>query len=503
MSRERWGSRSTFILAAIGSAVGLGNAWRFPGVAYANGGGAFLIPYFVAIVAAGIPLLIMELSLGKKYQAGAPTAFRRLGKKKGFEWLGWWPLATSFVIVTYYCIIMAWTFNYLWHSLRLAWTKNTTSSDFFYKSVLKISDNAGELGGINWPIVLGLLLTWIFVWFSIRNGVKSVGKIVKWTVPLPVILLVILAIRAITLPGAADGLNYYLKPDWNALTDINVWAAAFGQIFFSLSVLFGIMIAYASFLPKEEDIPTNSMVIAFSNCLISFIAGFAVFGTLGYLQHTSGTKIADMSLSGPELAFITYPEAIAQLPGGEWIQVIFALVFFLMLLTLGIDSAFSIVEGFITGLVDKFGWNKKKTVTTVCILGFLAGLFFATNAGLYWLDIVDHWVNDFNLIVIGIFECIVVGWIYGAKKLRGYFNVGSNMKLGSWWDIMIRYITPLSLLVINVIYLIDNIRKAYGGYDWNYLLIGGWGVVLATIIVGFIFTTFKGSEKSNEEYVEE
>ncbi|WP_132252446.1 sodium-dependent transporter [Natranaerovirga pectinivora] len=497
MSRERWSSRSIFILAAIGSAVGLGNTWRFPGQAYQNGGGAFLIPYFIALVTAGIPLLIMEIAIGKKFQAGAPTAFRKLGKKKGFEWLGWWPLATSFAIVAYYCIVMSWTFNYLWHSLTLAWTKSS-SADFFYGDVLRLSDSPGNLGGLNMPLVIGLVLTWIFIWFSIRNGVKSMGKIVKWTVPLPIILLIILVIRALTLPGAIDGINYYLTPQWDRLKDINVWAAAYGQIFFSLSVLFGIMVAYASFLPKDSDVPTNSMIIAFADCLLSFVAGFAVFGTLGFLQQTSGTAIADMSITGPGLAFVTYPEAIAQLPGGLWIQVVFAFLFFLMLLTLGIDSAFSIVEGIVTGLVDKFGWDKKKTVAGMCFVGFAAGLIFATNAGLYWLDIVDNWVNNFNLILIGVFECVVVGWIYSAKKLRNEFNEDSNMKFGPWWDFMIKYVTPLSLLGLNILFLIDSFKANYEGYATKHLLIGGWGIVLATIVFGFVFTTLKGKDLEEE-----
>lgn len=493
MSRERWGNRSTFILAAIGSAVGLGNAWRFPGVAFQNGGGAFLIPYFVALITAGIPLLMMELSIGKKFQVGAPGAFRKLGKKKGYELLGWWPIATSIVIVFYYCIVMSWTFVYLWHSLTVAW-KGVGSSEFFFNSVLEMSKSPFEIGGFVWPLVIGLALTWISIWYCIRNGVKSVGKIVKWTVPLPIALLIILGIRAVTLPGAVDGLNYYLTPNWEKLLDIRVWAAAYGQIFFSLSILFGTMIAYASFLPEDSDVPTNGLIIAFSNSIVSFLAGFTVFGTLGFLQHTTGTPIQDMSITGAGLAFVTYPEAITQLPGGLWIQVIVALIFFIMLLTLGIDSAFSIVEGVITGLVDKYGWNKKKTIAIACIVGFIGGLIFATRAGLYWLDIIDHWVNDFNIIVAGIFECIAVGWIFGAKNLREYMNEVTTLKVGKWWDLMIRIVTPIILFGITVLYLIDNIKKPYENYPMKALIVGGWGMVLLTLVIGVILTITKSKQ---------
>ena len=499
MSRDRWSSRSIFVLAAIGSAVGLGNAWRFPGICYSNGGGAFLIPYFVAMLTAGIPLLILELSIGKKFQGGSPTAFASLNKR--FEVLGWWALATSFIIICYYAVVMSWVLDYIIYSVTLPWKgiEGGAAAFFTGKSILGISDSPGILGGFSIPALLGLIVAWIAIWWCIRNGVKSVGKVVKYTVSLPIILLIILAVRGITLPGGIDGIAYYLTPNWAALGDIKVWAAAYGQVFFSLSILFGIMVAYASYLPKNTDIPSNAMVIAFSDAAISFVAGFAVFGTLGYMQMVSGTPIADMRHTGVMLAFATYPEAIVNLPGPGIIHILFALIFFLMLFTLGIDSAFSIVEGIVTGLVDKFKWNKRKTTAWFCVIGFAGGLIFVTKAGLYWLDIMDHWVNDFNLIAIGVFECIMVGWIFGAKKLRDYFNKGTATIIGKWWDIMIRYITPLVLLFTSVRYLIENIANPYGGYDQKYLLIGGCGIVLLTLILGIVFTLFKGAPEQIAE----
>ncbi len=490
--RERWNSRSIFILAAVGSAVGLGNAWRFPAQVFDNGGGAFLIPYFVALITGGIPLLILEHSIGKRFQAGAPTALRKLNKHS--EWLGWWALTTSFVIVSYYAVVMSWVINYLWHSLTTAW--KDSPGDFFIGDVLKLTSGPGNLGGFSWPIIIGLVLAWISIYYSIRNGVKSVSKIVKWTVPLPVILLVILAVRGLTLNGGIEGINYYLKPDFSVLKDYKVWASAYGQIFFSLSILFGIMIAYASYLKKGFDITSNALVIAFSDVAISFLAGFAVFSTLGYLSNITQTPIAELRYSGVMLAFITYPQAIASLPGGQAVAVIFGLMFFITLFTLGIDSAFSIVEGIVAGLVDKFGWDKKKTVLAVSLTGFAGGLIFSTKAGLYWLDITDYWTNNFNLITIGVVQCIIVGWIFGAKKMRDYINKDSNIRLGAWWDLMIRFVMPLVLLYISVSFIIDNIRTPYGGGDYavKWLIIGGWAVSALTIIAGFVFASLRGRQ---------
>lgn len=477
-------------MAAIGSAVGLGNAWRFPGMAYQNGGGAFLIPYFIALITAGIPLLLLEISIGKKYQAGAPSAFARIHKK--FESLGWWALATSFVIVAYYSVVLAWTINYILASFSVAWEGNTAG--YFLNEVLKISDSPGILGGFSYPVLATLAVSWVLIWLCIRKGVKTVGKVVQWTVPLPLILMIILGIRGITLPGAVEGLSYYLTPDFSALLNPQVWAAAYGQIFFSLSVLFGIMIAYASFLPKDSDTTTDTVIIGFADAGISFLAGFAVFGTLGYLSQVTGEAIADMSIAGVGLAFITYPEAIAQLPGAAWVPAAFGLAFFLMLFTLGIDSAFSIVEGITVGLEDKFGWTRKWTLVGVCLAGFVGGLIFVTRAGLYWLDIVDHWTNHINLLLIGVIECLLVGWIFGAEKIRAFFNETGTIKFGSWWDAMIRFVTPLALLGISLWYIYRMISEGYDVYATKYLLIGGWGVVAMTIIVGFALSFFRGRE---------
>lgn len=491
MERERWSSRSTFILAAIGSAVGLGNAWRFPGIAYTNGGGAFLIPYIFALLTAGIPLLALEISIGKKYQSGAPAAFRKMNKK--FEWIGWWGVGTAFCITAYYSVVLAWVINFTALSIKSPWMQKP-SAEIFTGDVLQLSGGMFELGGFSPTVLIALIIGWICIWYCIRNGVSSVGKIVKYTVILPVALLILLIIRAVTLPGAMEGLKYYLLPDWSKLADINVWAAAYGQIFFSLSILFAIMIAYGSYLPKDSEVTKDSLIIGFADAGISFLAGFAAFGTLGYLANVSGTPIAEMKHTGIMLAFVTYPEALAQMPGGPIVVILLSLVFFIMLFTLAIDSAFSIVEAVITSLVDKFGWNKKRTTITVCLIGFLASLIFATRAGLYWLDIVDHFVNDFNLIAIGFFECIAIGWVFGADKIRDYMNESSDLKFGKWWSFCIKYLCPAVFLFISVTYLITNIRVPYDGYPVSNLIVGGWLVVVLTLLFGICMSFLKGKE---------
>lgn len=489
-NRQRWNSRTIFVFAAIGSAAGLGNAWRFPYQAATNGGGAFLIPYFIALITAGIPLLIMEFALGHKFQAGAPVAFGTIKKK--FEGIGWWAIGVCFIIVTYYSVIMAWVFDYLWYSVKFAW--GDAPKEFFLNHVLKITSGPGVLGGFSIPVLIGLIIAWIAIYWTIKDGVKSVGKVVKWTVPLPIVMLGILVIRSVTLDGAIDGINYYLNPDFSKLLNPRVWAAAYGQVFFSLSLAFGIMIAYASYLPKKSDITNNAIITALANCGISFLAGFAVFGTIGYMAMQKGLPVADVAGSGGiGLAFWVYPEAIGLLPVG---RVIFALVFFIMLLTLGIDSAFSLVESIIAGIADKWKLNKKKVTKVVVLVGFVVSLLYATKGGLHWLDIVDRYVNDFGIIPVALFEAIVVAWCYSVNKVRDYVNPISEVKLGKWYNVMLKYVTPIVLGAILIMSIIQEIKDVaagtlYGGYPLWSIIIGGYAVTIVTIVASFIIGTTK------------
>ena len=477
--RDRWDSRTGFVLAAVGSAVGLGNVWRFPYICYKNGGGAFLIPYFVALLTAGIPLLILEYALGHRMQAGAPKSFQDVSQKSGY--VGWWAVFAGFGIVTYYAVIMAWCFAYLIYSLNLAW--GADAEHFFLNTFLQRSSGPGVIGSIRWPVLLGLAATWISILLIIHKGVKSVGKVVLVTVPLPVLLLVIMVIRGVTLPGAAEGLRYYLTPNFEALADPNVWLAAYGQIFFTLTIGFGVMIAYASYLPKKSDISNNAFITGLVNCGTSFLAGFAVFSTLGYLANVTGKGVEDVVSSGLSLAFITYPTMIRLLP---FAAPIFGIIFFLMLLTLGIDSAFSLVEAAVAAGQDRWKVSRKAINLFTCGIAFVLGLIFCTKAGLYWLDIVDHFINNFGLVLIGLFECLAIGYVFGAKKMRDYINSVSEIKLGPWWDWLIRVIVPIILVITVVMSTVNLLRVPYENYPQWALLIGGWGVALLILALALL-----------------
>ncbi|MCF8008663.1 MAG: sodium-dependent transporter [Halanaerobiales bacterium] len=491
MQRDRWNNRTAFVLAAIGSAAGLGNAWRFPYMAYSNGGGAFLIPYFVALLTAGIPLIVLEFSMGQKTQRGAPGALAKVSRK--FEGFGWWAVLAGTIITSYYAGVMAWAWDYLAGSFTLGWAND--AGTYFYEEVLQISSGPGNLGGFSIPVLIGLIVTWIAIYFILKNGAQSVGKVVYITVPLPIILLGILLIRAVTLPGAVEGINYFLQPDFTQLLNPSVWIDAYSQVFFTLSLGFGIMIAYASYMPEDSDIINNALITVFANSGISFMAGIAVFGTLGYMAQTQGVPISEVATAGVGLAFVVYPNAISLLPGGPMVIGLFGFVFFAMLLSLGIDSAFSIVEAGVAAIKDKWGGTKQKVTLYYSLFLFVVGLLFVTKAGLYWLDIVDHYVNTYGLVFAGLTESIIVGWFYKPNELRNYFNSVSEYKFGNWWNVMVKFITPLVLTVLLISNLITDITAPYGdgAYELKYLFYGGWiGVVGVLILLSYLLSRQRG-----------
>jgi NSS family neurotransmitter:Na+ symporter len=481
MNRERWDSRTAFILAAIGSAIGLGNIWRFPFVCFENGGGAFLMVYIIALLTTGIPILLLEFSLGHKMQGSSPTSFGQIAKK--YEWFGWIPVLIGFMIVTYYSIIMAYCIKYGIASITQAYAANP--ADYFFKETLGITSGPFDLGGFTkqffWLFIC-LTISWIWIIFSVWKGAKTVSKVVYFTVLIPWLLLIVFVIRGITLPGALDGLTFYLAPDFSKLLDLKVWLAAYTQIFFSLSVGFGIMIAYSSFLPRKTDLVNNAFIIGFADALTAFVGGLAVFGALGYHAQSLGKPISELSdLAGPGLAFVTYPSIISNLP---WAPV-FGVLFFLMLLTLAIDSAFSMVEGITASLIDKWKFSHLKANISVSSIALLIGLIFCTGAGLYWLDILDHFLNYIALGVSVLFACIFIGWIYGADKIREYANSISEFSVGKWWDISIKYFTPILLIILVGNEFIDRWNGSYEGYGRLPEFLGGWLILILMVVVGF------------------
>lgn len=494
-NRGEWGSRAGFILAAIGSAIGLGNIWRFPYTVSSNGGGAFLIPYLIALVTAGIPILILEFALGHKIRRSAPGVFGKLNRK--WQMLGWAQVAISFSIAVYYVVIIGWAFYYLFLSFNLGWGEDP--STFLFASYLQTSDSPLHLGGISLKVVLPLLAVWAVNYTVLKMGVKNgIEKANKIFMPLLILALLLIVLRGVTLPGAADGLDYFFKPDFAKLSDPSVWVAAYGQVFFSLSICFAIMIAYSSYLPKKSDIVNNAFITGFGNCSFSLISGIGVFSILGYMAHTQGVAVKDVAAGGVGLAFVVFPKAINALTG---FNAVVGIVFFISLLFAGFSSSMSIIEAVVSAVSDKFELSRTTALNYVVGLGALVSLLFATHAGVLILDIVDYFANNIAIVTVGLIEVILLAWCFDLKSVREYVNPISDYAIGKWWLFVIKFLTPVFLGYMVISNIISNIKKPYGGYDWTSILVYGLGEIAFVVIFAIIFTKKKG-KKDFEELLE-
>ena len=487
VTRERWTSRAPFIFAAIGSAIGLGNVWRFPYITYEYGGGTFLIPYVIGLLVLGIPWMIMEFGMGRYFQKGAPGAFEGIGKK--WEWLGWWPVWVAFLIVTYYTVVIAWSLRYAISSATVAWGMGQAGAeaagDFFFGTVLQLSDGPTVLGPPVW-LILGLLaFVWLVIFLIMFRGARVIGRVSIGLVILPWLLLIVLFVRGVTLPGALDGLNFYLAPDFAVLGDVEVWFAAFSQIAFTLSLGMAGMVAYGSFIARKADVNNSAIITSFSDSATAFFAGFAVFSTVGFIMQAMNIPIGEVSASGLGLAFVTYPVAVSMMPGGN---ALVGILFFLCLFFLGTTSAYFLAYGGVAvPLMDKFGWSRVKATLIVTIVSFLVGILYTTQGGLYWLDMVDRMAAFYGLLITGAIACLVIGWGFGPAKLREHNNETSDIRMGAWWDWFIRIIVPLGLIFV-VIWggFKTDLAEQYGGYEVGAL--GGSDIVWLLLGITLIFS---------------
>jgi NSS family neurotransmitter:Na+ symporter len=480
-NRPQWGTRAGFILAAVGSAIGLGNIWRFPGVAYENGGGSFFIPYLFALLTAGIPLLVMEFTIGHKYRGSAPLSYARLSKK--FEWLGWWQVGIAFVISTYYSVIIAWAVSYSGFSLNLSWGKDTQT--FLFSDYLQAAA-PGELGGFAPGVLLPLFIVWVVtlgvLFAGVKKGIELANKIF---IPTLVVLFLIIVIRALTLEGAGQGLEAFFKPNWDMIFNGKVWVAAYGQIFFSLSIAFAIMVTYSSYLPKKSDITNNAFITGFGNSAFELLAGIGVFSALGFMAMQQGVPVNEVVSKGIGLAFIVFPQIINEFPA---FNELFGFLFFASLTLAGLTSLISIVETFVAGVQDKFNVSRTKAVLFGGGVSALISLLFATRGGINFLDVADEFINSFGVALAGLVEVVVVIWILKqATDLQKHANQISDIQLGAWWKVCLGFITPIVLGYM----MVDKFRaEPYGGgaYSSEFLFYSGWLVAAGALLAGIIFS---------------
>ncbi|WP_299492871.1 sodium-dependent transporter [uncultured Shewanella sp.] len=484
MAREQWNTRTGFILAAVGSAIGLGNIWRFPYITYENGGGAFFIPYLFAMLSAGIPFMIMEFGLGHKLRKAAPGVFEQLGISLNtrLQWLGWFQVMIAAVIGIYYVAIIGWSISFLGLSFTQNWGSDT--NEFFFTQFLQLGEHSpSQLGDLLLHIAIPMLIAWSITFFAVYTGVKGgIEKANKLLMPLLLIMVLFLISQTAFLPGAQDGLNYLFQPDFNQLFSGKVWSAAYGQIFFTLSVGFAIMFAYSSYLPTKSDINNNAMITVFINCGFSILAGILIFSVLGHMANEQAQPITNVISSGVGLAFVTIPEAITHLP----IPYILGPLFFFTLVVAGLSSHISIMEAVISAIIDKSSYPRKKVATLICGLGFALSLLFATNGGILLLDLVDYFINNIALLFSCLVEVILIAWFIKASSIRHYANQLSDFSVGRWMELCLRYISPALLLIILIRNLFNTLTQGYGEYDLSEQLFLGWGLIIVMLIIAII-----------------
>lgn len=484
--REQWSGQFGFIISAVGSAIGLGNIWRFPGVAYTNGGGAFLIPYIVALLTAGIPILLLDYALGHRYNGSAPTVFRRL--KKRFEFIGWLQVLITFVITSYYAVVLAWAIRYTFFSLNEAWGDDPTT--FFVKDFLQLGDP-----GFNTHVVMGIFVPLAGLWLvagivmalGITKGVERANKVF---IPLLVIIFFALVIRAIFLNGSVEGLNAFFTPQWGALSNPQVWIAAYSQIFFSLSVGFGIMLTYSSYLKKKSNIVPTALVTGFANSAFEILAGIGVFATLGFMAVQQGVGVNELQgITGVGLSFMTFPAVISMMPGGP----IFGVLFFSALTIAGFTSLVSLLQVLSAAVQEKFALSRRASAILVSVTtGTVSVVLFSTTNGLNALDVTDKYINEIGIISSAILTAVLVSYVLRRLPiLRAHLNYHSVSHIGKWWYATVAALVPAVLTFIMVMTIIDLVKKPYGGYPAVFNTYFGWGALAFAVIGSVVLSLLK------------
>ncbi|KAL0272547.1 UNVERIFIED_CONTAM: hypothetical protein PYX00_005476 [Menopon gallinae] len=496
--RETWDKKVEFLLAVIGFAVDLGNVWRI------SLAGAFLIPYCIMLVFGGLPLFYMELALGQFHRCGCLTIWKRICP--ALKGIGYAICLIDVYMGMYYNTIIGWAVYFLFASFdwKLPWTTcdptwstpqcaptNDTSQEnsslpakeYFERRVLESqhADGLNRMGPIKWDLALCVFAVFLLVYFSLWKGVKSTGKAVWVTALAPYVVLFILLARGATLPGAAAGIQYYLTPTWGKLLEKKVWIDAASQIFFSLGPGFGTLLALSSYNKFDNNCYRDAILTSSINCLTSFLAGFVIFSVLGYMAHVGNKDINELSNEGPGLVFIVYPAAIATMP----CSVFWSIIFFLMLITLGLDSTFGGLEAMITALCDEYpkllGRHREIFVAVLLTIIYICALPTTTYGGSVLVNLLNDYGPSISILFVVFVEAAGVFWFYGVERFSDDIEKMLGFRPGIFWRICWSYISPLFLLCICIFSLTaqgDGNAQQYP--SWSVKV--GWLITASSLV---------------------
>ena len=483
--RETFSGRRAFIMAAIGSAVGLGNIWRFPYTTYENGGGAFIIPYLIALLTAGIPLLFLDYAIGHRNRGGAPLSYRRVSPH--FEVFGWWQMMVNVIIGLYYAVVLGWAASYTYFSFTGAWGDKPI--DFFIGEFLKMGDIKNGVSFEFVGMVTGpLIAMWIVALGVLSMGVqKGIAKASSVLMPVLVVMFMALVIYSLFLPGAAKGLDALFTPDWSKLSNPSVWIAAYGQIFFSLSIGFGIMVTYASYLKKESDLTGSGLVVGFANSSFEVLAGIGVFAALGFIATAQGQEVSEVAKGGIGLAFFAFPTIINKAPFGE----VLGVLFFGSLTFAALTSFISVIEVIISAIQDKIRISRVKVTFIVGVpMMFVSVILFGTTTGLPMLDVFDKFVNYFGIVAVAFASLIAIVANEKLGLLGNHLNETSSFKVGFFWRLCI----VLTSGVLAFMLFSEGAKvfsEGYEGYPNWFVNTFGWGMSISLLVVAFFLSRLK------------
>ncbi|KAH8293110.1 hypothetical protein KR044_004282, partial [Drosophila immigrans] len=528
--QQHWANKMQFVLACIGYSVGLGNVWRFPYMCYKSGGGVFLVPYCIILFICSIPLLFMELSVGQYTGRGPIGALGQLCPL--FKGAGLASVVVSFLMSTYYSVIIGYSIYYFFTSFKtqMPWidcsnrwntpdcwvpqrkenvtapnTSRTPSEEFFENKVLQISPGLEYPGMMRWELFACLVCAWLMVYFATWKSIKSSAKVRYFTATFPFVLIIILMFRAVTLEGADEGLRFFFQPKWSELGNANVWINAASQNFNSLGITFGSMISFASYNKYNNNILRDTIAVSVVNMLTSLLVGIFAFSTLGNLALEQNTNVRDVIGDGPGMIFVVYPQAMAKMPYAQ----LWAVMFFFMLLCLGLNSQFAIVEVVVTSIQDGFPrWIKKHlgyheiVVLFVCVISCLFGLPNIIQGGIYYFQLMDHYAASVTIMFLAFCQMIAIAWFYGtgrlSKNVKQMTGKAPSFYLKSCWLVL----GPSLLFAIWVLSLVNYKEPTYhnGRYtypDWAYGI--GWMFASLSLICipGYAIINFMRAEGSN------
>lgn len=512
--------------------VGLGNVWRFPNAAYANGGGAFLIPYLIVLLVIGRPLYYMELVFAQFSGLGPAKIWKAVPAMKG---LGFAQTVSNAYMSIFYNYIIAISVRYIVASMSptLPWTEcqddwfqgrySHLSCDSFNVSSFPSNLTAGlrgnnvtertgvvsvtrrvsvpelywkyriarqsaglwEINWLSWELALCLLFVWAFIAVSVSKGIKSVGKVVYFTTAFPYIVLISLLVVASLEEGAVDGIKHFFTPEWHKLLDIQVWYKACEQSFFSLGVGYGYILMYSSYNDFKHNIYRDAILLSFLDTFTSILAGTVVFAVLGSLAVKLGVSFSDViGSSGTDLVFIVYPEALSRI---KFLPQLWSVLFFIMLFTLGIGTSVAFVETVFTVIRDQFPQLRKRKWVLVlpgAVFLYLCGLCLATDAGQYVMMLLDNYGVGTATFLYAILETAAIMWIYGLRNFCADVEFMLGRSVGIFWKVTWSFTAPV---LLSVIFIYGNVLlfMAGGGYGkgipwWGNLI--GWMLTVVCLV---------------------